>query len=316
MAGVTMRDVRTAFAVALLCFSAPAVAETLPITGGDPALANANDLLRIAVERFEGEDGGVLAQAVEAELGAVQVDGEHYFQIVAPESRAPIDGLITGSVRADVEESKVIEKRKRCVEHDSVDKKKCRKEVEVDIRCRRRITTQATTVRLVAIKDGAIRYSRSLNARDDITYCPDRTASQTVEDFLAGARRDHVRAIRRDLAPTMYTKDIRVDENRKGLSKPAQDAFKAAVHQTKTDPAAACASWTALTRDAVPTAALAFNLGLCAEMEGKFDTAIDWYGEVQRQEPRNDDASEGLARIDRTVRSYADWNERNRRPSQ
>ena len=304
--------VRPVIAVALFCIAVPAAAETLTITGSDPAGANVNDLLRLSVERFEGEDGAAFAQQLEAELGNAQFGGRPYYRIIAPESGAPTDGLVTGTTRAGVDEMPVTEKRKRCVEDDPADKKKCLKEIDVDIRCRRRTITVATTARLVAIADGSIRYTRPLNARDQLTYCPDRTASRSVDDYIAATRRDHVNAIRGDLAPRSYSLDVRVDESTKGLEKPAQAAFKNAIRLTKTDQNGACAAWTALTRDAEPTAALAFNLGLCAEMQGDFTAATDWYGEAQRQGSRSSAIPDGLARIDRNRRALADWDARRR----
>ena len=301
---------RSLCAAASLCLTASAAAETLTITGSDPATANVNDLLRLSVERFQGEDGAALAQQLEAELGNAQYDGRAYYRIVAPESGAPTDGLVTGTARASVDEVAVTEKRDKCVEHDPADKKKCLKEIEVDIRCRRRTVTVATTARLVAIADGSVRYTRPLNARDQVTYCPDRSASRSVDDYIAGVQRDHVVAIRRDLAPRDYQLDVRVEESTKGLAKPAQAAFKNAVRQTKSDQRGACAAWTALTRDAEPTAALAFNLGLCAEMEGDFTAATGWYGEARRQGSRSNGISEGLERIERKRRALADWETR------
>ncbi|MBN8844071.1 MAG: hypothetical protein J0H88_12580 [Sphingomonadales bacterium] len=303
---------RPLLAATFLGLAVPAAAETLPIAGSDPASANVNDLLRISVDRFEGEGGGALAQRLEAVLGDARFDGRSYYRIVAPESGAPIDGLVTGTTRASVEEAPVIEKRKKCTEYDPKDKDKCLKEVDVDIRCRSRTITVTTTARLVAIDDGSVRYTRPLNARDQQTYCPDRSASRTVDDYIEWARGTQVQAIRRDLAPVAYGVDVRVDENRKGLSKPAAESFKEAIRLTKTSPAAACEAWGALTRDAEPTAALAFNLGLCAEMDRDFDAAIDWYGQAQRLGSKNRDIGEGLARIDRHRRALADWAARKR----
>jgi hypothetical protein len=307
-----MFDARGVLAAACLCLATPAAAEVLTIEGSEPASANVNDLGRVAVERFEGHDGAVFAQALEAELGAAQFGGQPYFRIVAPESGATVDALVTGTVRSNAEETPVTEKRERCTEYDPADKKKCVKEIEVDIRCRRRVATVATTARLVAIADGSVRYSRPLNARDEITFCPDRTASRTVEQFVTATLKSQVQSIRNDLAPRGYAIDIRVDENRKGLPKAAQELFKDAIRQTKSDQIGACATWTALTRDAVPTAALAFNLGLCSEMQGDFDAAIDWYGEAQRQGSRSSTIPEGLARIERHRRALSDWQARKR----
>ena len=124
---------RALLAATALSLAIPAVAETLPIAGSDPASANVNDLLRIAVERFEGADGAAVAQHLEAALGEARFDGHSYFRIVAPESGAPVDGPLTGTTRASVDEVPVIEKRMKCTEYEPADTKKCVKEVEVDI---------------------------------------------------------------------------------------------------------------------------------------------------------------------------------------
>lgn len=298
-------------AVLLWLGVAPVQAETLKVWGSDPAGSpNVNDLVSVAVERFEGADGAILSQALEAELISARFAGRPYFRVVAPESRVPVDALVTGSVRTNVEESGVTEKRKQCVEEDPADKKKCLKEVEVDIRCRRRVVTVATHVRLVALGDGSVRHTRPLNARDEIVYCPDRKAVRTVETFIENAVRGHVEAIRRDLAPSAYTLDVRVDENRKGLSKASDAAFRAAVRQTKSDEPGACDSWAAIARDVEPTAALAFNLGLCAEARRDFAVAVDWYGQARQLGSRSRDIPDGLARIVRTQRALSDWDVR------
>ena len=164
-----MIDARWVLGAALLALATPAIAETLPINTADPATANVFDLISISVERFEGEDGTAFAQALEAELADASFRGGPFYRVVAPESGAPTDALVTGTVRSSVEEVPVIEKRKRCTESDPADKKRCIKEIDVDIRCRRRTATVATTVRLVVINDGSIRYTRPLNARDQVT---------------------------------------------------------------------------------------------------------------------------------------------------
>lgn len=289
----------------------PAAAETLPIAGSTPAArANVNDLFRIAVDRFEGEDGPELTQGVEAALGSARFAGRPYFRMIAIEAGAPFDAVVSGTVRTSVSENRVKEKRKRCVEEDPKDKKKCLKKVEVDIRCLRRVVTVSTTVRLAAMADGAIRYSRPLSSRDEQTLCPDRDGGATVDDFVAAALRDQVALIRRDLVPAEYQADVRVDESRKGMAKAMHEPFKAAIRQTKTDPAGACESWRAMARDAAPTGALAFNIGLCAEMEGDWRTAADWYGQAQRLGTRGGAVQEAQRRVAATMAAEANWDAR------
>ena len=305
-----MIDARWLIGAAFMACATPASAETLKINTAEPAAANVVDLIRISVERFAGEDGAALAQALEAELADASFRGDPFYHVVAPEAGTPTDALITGTVRSSVEEVPVIEKRKRCTEYDVADKKKCLKEIVVDMRCRRRTASVATTVRLVAIADGSIRYTRPLNSREQLTYCPDRSAPESVEDYFAATIRSQVRAIRSDLAPRDLALDVRVDESTKGLTKAAQAAFKAAVRLTKTDPYGACAAWQALTHDVEPTAALAFNLGLCEEMQGDLDSAVIWYSDAQRQGLRNRAVPDALARIASLQRALTEWTAR------
>ena len=306
-----MNHLRWMLAAVLAASAFPVAAETLSITGVNPAGSpNVNDLVSIAVDRFDGEDGSLLSQALESELAAARFAGQPYFRVVAPESGVPTDALVTGNVRVAVDETGTTEKRKRCVEQDPADKNKCLKEEEYDLRCRRRVATVSTNVRLVAMGDGSVRYTRPLTARDELVYCPDRKASRTVDDFVETTLKAQVGTIRRDLAPSGFSEDVRVDENRKGLPKAAADAFKDAIRQTKTDEPGSCDSWAAIARGAEPTAALAFNLGLCAEARRDFVAAIDWYGQAQRLGSKNRDIGEGLARIDRHRRALADWDAR------
>lgn len=306
-----MGQLRWMLGAALMGAAMPAAAETLTVSGAYPAgNGQVNDLISIAVDRFEGEDGSALSQALEGELTAVRFDGQPYFRVVAPEAGVATDALVTGSVRTAVEESGYTEKRKRCVEQDPADKNKCLKEEEYDLRCRRRVATVNTNVRLVAMGEGSIRYTRPLTARDEQTYCPDRKTNRTVEAFVDQTIDAQIRTIRNDLAPSGFSDNVRVDENRKGLPKDAAEAFKKAIRQTKSDQAGACDSWAAIARDAEPTAALAFNLGLCAEARRDFAGAIDWYGQAQRLGSKNRDIGAGLARIDRHRRALADWEAR------
>ena len=306
-----MNHLRWMLAAVLAGSAFPATAETLSIAGANPAGSpNVNDLVSIAVDRFDGEDGGLLSQALESELAAARFAGRPYFRVVAPESGVPTDALVTGNVRVGVDETGTTEKRKRCIEQDPADKNKCLKEEEYDLRCRRRVATVTTNVRLVAMGDGSVRYTRPLNARDELVYCPDRKASRTVDDFVETTLKAQVGTIRRDFAPSGFSDDVRVDENRKGLPKAAADAFKNAIRQTKSDEAGACESWAAIARSVEPTAALAFNLGLCAEARRDFGAAIYWYGQAQRLGSKNRDIGGGLARIDRHRRALADWDAR------
>lgn len=80
-----MRNLRWMLAATLACGAVPAAAETLTVTGSNPAgNRNVNDLISVDVDRFEGEDGSALSQSLEGELAAVRFIGQPYFKSSRP----------------------------------------------------------------------------------------------------------------------------------------------------------------------------------------------------------------------------------------
>lgn len=246
-------------------------AEVLEITGEFPARYREASLLHsLSIDRFEGQDGMALARGIERALG-----GSHFELMGGRAGRNNAEGSLSGGVASGAEEAPFRKKEKQCVERDK--DRKCLREEQVEVHCRRRIVTVRADLRLVDNQDGRILYSTQKPFRDETSWCGGDSPSRTVEDTISAAIAEMAQDVRYDLAPNVSTYKIRVREGTKGLSKDAAKRFKDLVKLTKRDPAGACAGWQAMHAEAGEHPSLLFNLGLCAEQSRDYEGALRLY---------------------------------------
>lgn len=301
-------------AAAAMVLPGVAAAEVVQITGEFPAQYREASFLRsIAVERIAGQDGPVMALALERALAIPDDDGTVYFEVLAGRTgRNAADGGISGVVTTDVQESRYTRKDKKCVERDA--NKKCVKEEETETPCRRRVIGVNADLRIVRNSDGRIVYSTSRPFRDETSWCagenPNRSTETAISDMihgLAGGLRDQI-------APDVRTYRIRVRESTKGLPKDAAKQFKALVKQSQRDLRGACAGWQAMNQANPGHASVVFDLGLCAEQRGDYEGAATLYQEAYRLIGGDgDEARVGLDRARQLIAGRADAAERGRR---
>lgn len=249
---------------AAVLVAVPAQAEVLRVAGIYPARADeAAFVNRLAVESLGGRDGPALTFAIEDELNDVIVDQRPWFQVVP--NGADADAVLRGFASLDLRTSKITRSKKVCVEEN--DKGKCVRKEERKIDCRNHDYVLSPDLRLTA-RDGRQLYSSShLSERKTYTVCPDdrEPSRSSIARELAGRIAESVRD---DIAPEDRADDVRVLENRDGLSREDSDRFKQALRLTKSDPAAACRVWEDLARSNPTQIATAFNVALCAESAG------------------------------------------------
>jgi tetratricopeptide (TPR) repeat protein len=106
--------------------------------------------------------------------------------------------------------------------------------------------------------------------------------------------------VRGDLVPHIDTYKIRVRESTKGLSKDVGDRFKELVKRTKRDAKGACDGWRAMDREVAGNPSILFNLGLCAEQVGEYESAVRLYQDAVRA-----GAGEGVQGADRAAQLIA-----------
>ncbi len=282
-----------------------AQAEVLEVTGEFPALNREASFMRsLSVDRFGGAEGPALGIAIERALANSQ------FQLMGGRAgRDTAEGSISGAVSSGVDVRPFTRREKRCTV--KAQDGKCSTEAEVEIPCLRRIIDLNADIRIVRNTDGAILYSGERPFREEVTWCERGSPDRTVAVVLAGAIRGIAESLRGELVPHIDTYKVRVRESTKGLSKDVAGRFKELVKQTKRDPSAACAGWNAMQGEASGHPSLIFNLGLCAEQRGDFESAVKLYTDAARAGAA--EGNEGADRAMRLIQGRADARERARR---
>ncbi|MBX3566007.1 MAG: hypothetical protein KF730_15685 [Sphingomonas sp.] len=291
-------------ALAIAVAAGVAQAEVLRVTGEFPARFREASLLHsLSIDRFDGQDGIALANAIERRMGST-----HFELMGGRAGRHNADASLSGAVTTGVEENPFKKKEKRCVEKDKDDK--CLKEAEVDVRCRSRIINLRADLRMVRNEDGRVVYSESKPFREETSWCEGQNPFRSVEDSVIAGIQQIANDVRYDIAPSVQTYDIRVRESTKGLSKDAAKRFKDLVKLTKRDPRGACAGWEAMLAEG-PHPSILFNVGLCAEQRGDYDGAVALYR--QSSQYGASEGGEGASRASRLIAGREDATARARR---
>jgi tetratricopeptide (TPR) repeat protein len=276
-------------------------AETLPVGGVYPAgNDDAASLATIAVERFGGVDGEQLGIAIADRLRAVAIDGEPYFRIFP--SGAPAEAVLQGTAAAESSRHDSNPREQEvCVERD--DDHDCIRKEKRKIPCWEIMVEFEANVRLVRT-NGAVVFAEDHEAEQPQRYCEgeDRPSTERMVRQLAEAYADRLRA---ELAPEQRFEQVRVMEDRDGLSKVDGRAFRAGVQLTKTDRDAACAAWAALEAGNPDHPSVLFNLGLCEESRGRLREAHDYYQRVIAGDEDDGYARLGAARVEARWRANA-----------
>jgi hypothetical protein len=284
---------------ALWC--ATAAAETLPVTGVYPAGDDDVAALgTIVVERFGGQDGQQLGIAIADRLRAVTIDGRPYYRIVPAGYAA--DAVLQGTAGAESRQRDSSPREQDvCVERDA--DRKCTKREKRRIPCWEQVVEFDATVRLVRVT-GAVVFAENHEGEKPQRYCEgeERPSTERMVRELAQQYADHLRS---ELAPEQRSEQIRVMEDRDGLSRDDGRAFREAVQLTKTDREAACAAWSALEPGNPEHPSVLFNLGLCEESRGRLREAHDYYQHVIVGDDDDDYARLGAARIESRWRANA-----------
>lgn len=302
----------TMFCAAALGATAPARAETLQVIGLTPANNDrAATLKSIVVGEFGGPEGPTLAIRVEDVLRQVSIGTTPYFRVLpAATATGGGDGMLRGTAEAVVQLSRYTEDRQQCTAKDAGGK--CTRTEKVKVNCARRTVRLDIAMRLV-VADGTLIYSDDRPESIQDSYCDDdakapRARADLVRDMVVriGGR------VRDDFAPGLRSDVIRVEESRKGLSKPDAARVGQALKLTRTDPREACAVWKALARDNAAHAPTQFNAGLCAEAAGADQEARAAYGAVLRIDPASAPARRAMLRLDSRARAQAQVDAHNR----
>lgn len=273
-----MRSIPILLALAL--GAVPAAAEVLPVTWGQPAEARDVASVRgVALDRFGGSDGRALAALIETRLAAARDrEGRDYYAVyslAAPSAEGNVEIVFEGGASASIEERRSQQKRRYC--KDAAEPRtNCEDKLkeEREVTCRMRIVALSSDLRAAREADGRVVYRRSLPLREEVTWCPGDAAMPASEDVVERLIDRAASDYAADFVPLWRADEIRVLENRRGLSKDQGERFKEALRATKTNAGEACRLFEELASEAPTQRSLAFNRALCAEMRGELDAAL------------------------------------------
>ena len=285
----------------VLAITTPAQAETLRISGFYPAASDDAAALRsIAVERFSGPDGERLSFLIEDRLRQIVFYDEPWLTVLVPELARDADAVLQGYASPRFAETAYTEERETCIARD--DEGTCTERGMVQAECLRVNVSLRPSLRLIA-SNGRVIWSAEPNRAQDFLYCPafdDRPqVDPTIDSWLEAIAGE----ARFALAPHYANRDIRIMESRSGLPRASRRPFADAIRLTEVDPGAACTAFMDLLAANPAHPSLTFNVGLCAEQRGDYAGADRHYGAARLFDTSDDEAGEGLSRVDQRRRA-------------
>ena len=296
-----MRKTGLVLALAGLCMGSNAWGEAAEMRGKFPAnVRAANQLEAIVVDRFYGSDGGQVRALIEGMIGI-------------PQGRP--DGALSGTVTTGVEQNKYQGTERQCVEwKDGKQGGQCLKNADVAVPCWRRIINLNLSVRLTRLPDNQTLWSDIKSSRDETTWCANKSPNRTTEEAVTALLRTAAERIRYDVRPVYSTYKVRFREDRDGMPKDLGGEFKEIVKASKRDVGGACRQWAALDPRLPNNASVRYNLGVCAEANGAYREAQDYYRSAQAAlSRRSGDIDESIDRVARLMIARADDEEMARR---
>lgn len=304
------------------CITNPSV--QVPMTQA-PEVAEAAAYRSIAVARFSGQAGDVLAASLESSMMNAKMQNKPVYRAVErlPANRAlsggdvrslvtaakaqNADALLTGEVlRSDVQDVRSTKEEFVCTSWENSKKliKKCLSSYNKQVSCIDRIASLNVNMRLIDVKTGAQVYGESIakstNSKgcgeervDDASTLIGKLHYQVVQDVMAKLV-PHERTVSLTLMPA---------DKYEG-SAGSKERFAGAVQfaqEQRMD--RACETFRDLYSSDTDSVALSYNLGVCEEAEGHLARASELYAAADRLSTSpNKLVNEALVRVEQSTR--------------
>lgn len=286
----------------------------------------------VAVLPFDGTDGKEFSTLVESALAGVRIDDKQYFQIV---DRSVMDktlnemklsmtgvvdadtaarigkmvgakGIYTGTVtKSAVNDEKSTKEKTKCESYrkDSMgkDTRECARWKDVKIACKSRLAYFEVAPKLVDVESSRIVFANTYRGNASEEACegedkalPDETRmKQQVQEKA-------IQQLRMDVAPYYEVMEFTLKDSDKDIpSEAAKAKLKDGLSFAKGNRMdRACELWSEAKATVPNSVTLLYNLGVCAETQGRLEEARVLYQQIDRMQTKPDDAiTNALARV-------------------
>lgn len=292
----------------------------------------------VAVLPFEGPGGAEFASEVESVLAGVMVNGKPYFTLVdrmninrtlselelsqtglLDEKTASrvgkmlgAEGIYTGRViHSDVKDSPSVQARQECVRYQILYDKKgkpfqgpCLQFRQRLVKCTERVASFTVNPKLVSVSTGQILYAQTLTDMARSYGCEDGRPPESGAVLLKHVKDNVKNQLRRDIAPFYVTEEIALMDLKDMIpTAEAREKLKQGIEFAGGDRMdRACELWEEARAEAPDSPALLFNLGVCAESRGDFETALAFYRSADRLMMKPDDnITSALKRAEKAI---------------
>lgn len=291
-------------------------------------------LKEVAVLPFDGRGGQDFAAEIEGLLAGVNVHDKQYFTLVDrtkiskalselqlaqsglvnSETAVKVGkmvgakGLYTGAITtANSNDSYYNETRSRCASMVTKYNKKgqafevCERWESYNISCTKRSASFVFTPKLIEVETGRIVYASTATGKAEASACADsQTPLPSHSELLQRAKQSAKAMFRKDIAPHFEMFEIKLIDSTEGISsKEAERKFEQGIDFAKNNRLdRACELWGEARTFSPNSLSIVYSLGICAEVTGNLEQALDLYTKADRLlSSPNDEVSSALHRV-------------------
>jgi tetratricopeptide (TPR) repeat protein len=291
----------------------------------------------VAVLPFDGPDGRTFTPVLESTLASVVIDNKQYFQIVdrglmnktLAEMQLGMSGVVdantaaqvgkvvgakgiyAGAVNASsVSDEAYTEKRQKCASYRTVtddkgrQRQECTRYYDTQVRCTKRSAAFGFTPKLVEVESSRIVFSQTYESEGSVKKCQDEGALPDAQAMKKKLQDEALHKFRMDVAPYYATVSFTLKDSTSDIpSEAAKDKLKAGLEFAKGNRMdRACALWNEAKPLAPNAVSVLYDLGVCAEIEGRPEQALAFYQQIDKMLTKPDDSvSKALERVNQQM---------------
>ena len=271
--------------------------------------------------------------AFESMLTSIRVDGQAYFKVI---TRSQLDKIIS---ELELGQSGLIDEKQAAqvgkmagvsavyvgaitndgtpVTNDSLSqredcrnvpagKNKTRRECkQVPQYCKEAVSSFSFIPKLIKVETAQILFSEEFKGRRSDKKCIDKTNLQTMRideaSLISASREEAISKMRVKIAPYKMTVNIPLMDDEEGIgSKQNVKKLESALEFFKAKRSdRACSILEDLVKKEKNSPSILYNMGVCQEVKGDYDGALDYYKKADKQTSKPEDAiGQGIKRIE------------------